>query len=71
MDQYWSLYGAEGREAVTGRSVVYVIEELLKDEGLDVGETTFVLLASATSARSQPEHVHTSSRDRAYCCQQS
>ena len=37
------LYGAEGREPATGRGVVYVIEELLKDEGLDIRETTFTI----------------------------
>lgn len=35
------LYGAEGRESATGRGVVYVIEELMKDEGRDITETTF------------------------------
>jgi glutamate dehydrogenase (NAD(P)+) len=37
------LYGAEGREPATGRGVVYVIEEFLKDEGKDVTETTFTI----------------------------
>jgi len=37
------LYGAEGREAATGRGVVYVIEELLKDESRDIEETTFTI----------------------------
>jgi glutamate dehydrogenase (NAD(P)+) len=37
------LYGAEGRESATGRGVVYVIEELLKDEGRDITETTFAI----------------------------
>jgi glutamate dehydrogenase (NAD(P)+) len=37
------LYGAEGREQATGRGVVYVIEELLKDEGKDIAETTFTI----------------------------
>ncbi|MDX6381503.1 MAG: glutamate dehydrogenase [Rubrobacteraceae bacterium] len=37
------LYGAEGREPATGRGVVYVIEEFLKDEGKDVAETTFTI----------------------------
>ncbi len=37
------LYGAEGREAATGRGVVYVIEELLKDEGRNIKETTFAI----------------------------
>lgn len=37
------LYGAEGREPATGRGVVYVIEELLKDEGMDVTQTTFCI----------------------------
>jgi glutamate dehydrogenase (NAD(P)+) len=37
------LYGAEGRESATGRGVVYVIEELLKDEIRDISETTFVI----------------------------
>ena len=35
------LYGAEGREAATGRGVVYVIEELMKDENRDITQTTF------------------------------
>ena len=35
------LYGAEGREPATGCGVVYVIEELMKDEGRDITETTF------------------------------
>lgn len=35
------LYGAEGRESATGRGVVYVIEELMKDEGRDIAQTTF------------------------------
>jgi glutamate dehydrogenase (NAD(P)+) len=38
-----SLYGAEGREYATGRGVVYVIEELLKEENKDVKETTFTI----------------------------
>lgn len=37
------LYGAEGRESATGRGVVYVIEELLKDENRDIKETTFAI----------------------------
>ena len=37
------LYGAEGREAATGRGVVYVIEELLSDAGSDLKETTFAI----------------------------
>jgi glutamate dehydrogenase (NAD(P)+) len=37
------LYGAEGREQATGRGVVYAIEELLKDEGKDIAETTFTI----------------------------
>jgi len=37
------LYGAEGREAATGRGVVYVIEEFLKDEDRDIKETTFAI----------------------------
>jgi glutamate dehydrogenase (NAD(P)+) len=37
------LYGAEGRESATGRGVVYVIEELLKDEARDIRETTFAI----------------------------
>nr|WP_207956128.1 glutamate dehydrogenase [Rubrobacter marinus] len=37
------LYGAEGRESATGRGVVYVIEELMKDEGRDLAETTFCI----------------------------
>jgi glutamate dehydrogenase (NAD(P)+) len=37
------LYGAEGRESATGRGAVYVIEELLKDEGRDIKETTFAI----------------------------
>ncbi|MDQ3863904.1 MAG: glutamate dehydrogenase [Actinomycetota bacterium] len=37
------LYGAEGREAATGRGVVYVIQEFLKDESLDIKETTFTI----------------------------
>ncbi|MDQ4002939.1 MAG: glutamate dehydrogenase [Actinomycetota bacterium] len=37
------LYGAEGRESATGRGVVYVIEELLKDENRDISETTFAI----------------------------
>lgn len=37
------LYGAEGREPATGRGVVYTIEELLKDENRDIGETTFAI----------------------------
>ena len=37
------LYGAEGREAATGRGVVYVIEELMKDENRDLTETTFAI----------------------------
>lgn len=37
------LYGAEGREAATGRGVVYVIEELLRDENRDIEETTFTI----------------------------
>lgn len=37
------LYGAEGREAATGRGAVYVIQSLMKDEGLDPAETTFAI----------------------------
>ena len=37
------LYGAEGREAATGRGVVYVIEEFLKDLNKDITETTFAI----------------------------
>jgi glutamate dehydrogenase (NAD(P)+) len=37
------LYGAEGREAATGRGVVYVIDEFLKDESRDIKETTFTI----------------------------
>ena len=37
------LYGAEGRESATGRGVVYVIEELLKDEGKDIAQTSFCI----------------------------
>lgn len=37
------LYGAEGRESATGRGVVYVIEELLKDENLRIDETSFTI----------------------------
>lgn len=37
------LYGAEGREYATGRGVVYVIEELLKEKNRDVKETTFTI----------------------------
>jgi glutamate dehydrogenase (NAD(P)+) len=37
------LYGAEGREAATGRGAVYVIEELLRDEGRDIKETSFAI----------------------------
>jgi glutamate dehydrogenase (NAD(P)+) len=37
------LYGAEGRESATGRGVVYVIEELLKDENRDIKEATFAI----------------------------
>ena len=37
------LYGAEGREAATGRGVVYVIEEFLRDSGRDMTETSFAI----------------------------
>ena len=37
------LYGAEGREAATGRGVVYVIEEFLKDLDRDIADTTFAI----------------------------
>lgn len=37
------LYGAEGREAATGRGVVYVIEELVKDLEKDITETSFAI----------------------------
>ena len=37
------LYGAEGREAATGRGVVYIIEEFLKDLNKDITETTFAI----------------------------
>lgn len=37
------LHGTEGREAATGRGVVYVIEEFVKDLGRDVAETTFAI----------------------------
>ncbi|HEX2097632.1 MAG TPA: Glu/Leu/Phe/Val dehydrogenase dimerization domain-containing protein [Rubrobacteraceae bacterium] len=37
------LYGAEGREAATGRGAVYIIEEFLKDESRDIKETTFTI----------------------------
>lgn len=37
------LHGTEGREAATGRGIVYVIEEFVKDLGVDVAETTFAI----------------------------